>query len=116
MKYELQIDGMTCLACEKSVEQALAALPGVQQGTVSYATKRGHVTGDERVTPEALRRAVADAGYHATVDGDAPLEQVLRYEIDASVAIEVGQEHLSGSAADGERGARGGDEEILCFG
>jgi mercuric reductase len=71
MKYELQIDGMTCLACEKSVEQALAALPGVQQGTVSYATKRGHVTGDERVTPEALRRAVADAGYHATVDGDA---------------------------------------------
>lgn len=71
MKYELQIEGMTCLACAKALEQALAALPGVQQGSVSYATQRGYVTGDERVTPEALRRAVAQAGYHATVHGDA---------------------------------------------
>lgn len=70
MKYELAIDGMTCLDCAKSLEKALASLPGVERAEVSYGAKRGIVLADERVTPDALRQAVVDTGYRAEIVGD----------------------------------------------
>lgn len=70
MKYELALDGMTCLDCAKSLEKALASLPGVERAEVSYGAKRGIVLADERVTPDALRQAVVDTGYRAEIVGD----------------------------------------------
>ncbi len=70
MKFGLEIDGMTCLNCARTVEHALGAIPGVEAASVSYATRRATVRGDGRVTPDALREAVAQAGYQARVSGE----------------------------------------------
>jgi copper chaperone CopZ len=69
MKYELQIEGMTCLNCAKTLEHALASVPGVERAEVSYGRKHGTVVADDRVRPETLRETVAHAGYRASVVG-----------------------------------------------
>jgi mercuric reductase len=69
MKYELQIEGMTYLNCAKTLEHALASVPGVERAEVSYGSKHGTVVADDRVRPETLREAVAQAGHHASVVG-----------------------------------------------
>ena len=73
MKYEFDIEGMTCLACARTLEQALARVAGVEQASVSYPTKRATVVATDTVDPETLRSVVADAGYRARgSDGAAP--------------------------------------------
>ena len=70
MKYDLQIEGMTCLACARTVEQALASAQGVEHAAVSYPTRRATVVAGLKIGSEALREAVARVGYQATVLGD----------------------------------------------
>jgi len=63
-KVRLQIEGMSCAACVRRVENALNALAGVDQATVNFAT--GQATVDyapEQVTDDQLRRQVEDLGY-----------------------------------------------------
>ena len=60
----LPISGMTCAACVRRVEKALASVDGVETATVNLATERARVAFDPlRATPEALRAAVDKAGY-----------------------------------------------------
>jgi copper chaperone len=62
----LHIDGMSCGHCLNAVNRALSSIPGVALEAVQIG--RASVRYDEQiVTPEALRDAVADAGYRATV-------------------------------------------------
>ena len=63
MKKTLSIEGMMCAHCAAHVEKALNALPGVT-AAVDLAGSSAVVTGD--VNDEALKKAVADAGYTVT--------------------------------------------------
>jgi len=63
MQKTLTIEGMMCAHCAAHVEQALNALPGVT-AVVDLAAKTAVVTGD--AGDEALKKAVADAGYQVT--------------------------------------------------
>lgn len=63
MKKTLSIEGMMCAHCAAHVEKALNALPGVT-AAVDLADSSAVVTGD--VSDEALKKAVADAGYTVT--------------------------------------------------
>ena len=63
MQKTLTIEGMMCAHCAAHVEKALNALPGVT-AVVDLAVKTAVVTGD--AGDEALKKAVADAGYQVT--------------------------------------------------
>ncbi len=62
----LHIEGMSCGHCLNAVNQALAAVPGVQIDAIRIG--RADVSYDEATTtPSQLEAAVVDAGYRATV-------------------------------------------------
>ena len=63
MQKTLTIEGMMCAHCAAHVEKALNALPGVT-AVVDLAAKTAVVTGV--AGDEALKKAVADAGYQVT--------------------------------------------------
>jgi copper chaperone len=61
----LNITGMSCGHCLNAVNQALGRLPGVQIESVRIG--RADLQYDETVTdPDAISRAIADAGYQAS--------------------------------------------------
>ena len=58
------VRGMTCGGCVASVRRVLEALPGVSKVDVTLQPGQATVAYDPaRVTPEALRDAVQNAGY-----------------------------------------------------
>lgn len=60
----IPIIGMTCGGCVNSVRSALSKVTGVQEAQVSVGTAT--VTYDPALTtPEAIREAIAHAGYTA---------------------------------------------------
>lgn len=63
----LEVQGMTCAGCAASVRQALSRVPGVDRAEVDYRRGEAVVTAHAGGTlqPEALVRAVEDAGYQA---------------------------------------------------
>jgi copper chaperone len=56
------VSGMSCRHCVSSVEEEVAAVPGVSVVAVDLASGRLTVVGD-RVRDEEIRAAVAEAGY-----------------------------------------------------
>lgn len=65
MEKVISIEGMACMHCVKHVQEALAAVPGVQEVTVDLEGKSATVSVDGSVTDEALKSAVDGAGYEA---------------------------------------------------
>lgn len=64
-KLTLHIAGMSCGHCVNAVSQALGAIPGVKD--VSVQMGRAVVSYNENeVKPDAMERAIGDAGYTAT--------------------------------------------------
>lgn len=60
----IKIRGMSCEGCVKKVLQALQAVPGVNDVTVSLSDSDANVQYDEEKTSvEQLKAAVKDAGY-----------------------------------------------------
>ena len=60
----LKVTGMTCGGCISNVTQALKAIPGVGDVTVSLSAGEAAVQYDERLTsPDQLKSAVKGAGY-----------------------------------------------------
>ncbi|MFO8024368.1 heavy metal translocating P-type ATPase [Thiohalophilus sp.] len=59
----LSISGMSCAGCVASVEQALQAVPGVEQAEVNFAEHTATIEGD--VSADKLVEAVKQAGYDA---------------------------------------------------
>lgn len=63
---ELNIGGMTCGGCVRSVTRVLESLPGVASAEVSLEDARARVTYDPAaVNIDVLRKMVAEAGYDA---------------------------------------------------
>jgi len=61
----LHIEGMSCGHCLNAVNQALAALPGVQVDSVRIG--RAELQYDESITtPLRIETAVGDAGYRGS--------------------------------------------------
>jgi copper chaperone len=68
-KLTLKITGMTCGHCQKSVEKALAAVPGVYGAVVDLQSATAEVDlDDDTATLDELTQAVAKAGYSAALD------------------------------------------------
>ena len=65
------VTGMTCAACSAHVEKAMAAVPGVEEVTVSLLTNSMHVAFDRPATAQEICSAVASAGYGAELEGSA---------------------------------------------
>lgn len=64
----IAIEGMTCRSCERRIERALLALPGVLSAVASYSDNNVHVTYDsQRCHQEDLIQAIVAVGY--TVGG-----------------------------------------------
>ena len=61
--YRLSIGGMSCAGCVSTVEEALKAVPGVQDASVNFAEHTATVKG--AVTADTLVTAVSKAGYEA---------------------------------------------------
>jgi copper chaperone len=60
-KITLQISGMSCGHCEKSLAKAIQGLNGIQHVTVSSATGRAVIEFDNSlVTENEIAKAVAD--------------------------------------------------------
>lgn len=63
----LSIEGMTCDHCVRSIEKALAQVPGVSRVKVSLFPPQAVVTSEGDLDlPKALK-AVEEEGYHAHV-------------------------------------------------
>ena len=70
VKRSFPVQGMGCAACVARVEGALKGAPGVCDASVSLASNSALVEFDNAVTtPEALRKAVQDAGYDLLTEG-----------------------------------------------
>ena len=64
MTTTVSIAGMTCAHCVRAVFTSLGGVPGIKLADVSIG--RAIVEHDDTVTPEAIREAVALAGYEVT--------------------------------------------------
>ena len=63
----LNITGMTCGGCVKSVTNALNQVTGVQQADVSLEQNNAVINFDDSQTNEtALKQAIEDAGFEAS--------------------------------------------------
>ena len=61
MQTTVSISGMSCSHCVRAVFTALAGVPGIERADVSIG--RAVIDHDGTVTPEAIRDAIAVAGY-----------------------------------------------------
>lgn len=64
----LDVPGMNCSLCPISVKKALERVPGVLDAKADLATKSAEAIFDpDRASPEALAKAVTNAGYPASI-------------------------------------------------
>jgi copper chaperone len=61
MRTTVSIDGMSCAHCVRAVFTALAGVPGIERADVSIG--KAVIEQDGTVTPQAIREAIAVAGY-----------------------------------------------------
>jgi copper chaperone CopZ len=61
---ELRVDGMTCSACEKRIEKALAQIDGVVRSAADHRVKRVKVAFDPaRTSAQTVEARIRQAGY-----------------------------------------------------
>ena len=72
MRITIPVGGMTCAACQASVQRALSKEPGVLDASVNLMTESAGVTFDPAVTtPSALVGAIQRSGYEARLPSPA---------------------------------------------
>lgn len=64
MKYEMTIQGMTCGHCQGRVLKALQGILGVLAAEVNLDQGTAWIDALPEVSPDVLRDAVEDWGYH----------------------------------------------------
>lgn len=69
-KQKFNVSGMSCSACSARVEKVVGALDGVKSVSVSLLTNSMVVEYDAPLTAKDVSKAVADAGYKATLASD----------------------------------------------
>lgn len=64
----INIEGMTCEGCVKSVHDAVSKIAGVESIEVSLEDKRATATfEDSKTTAQSIASAIEEAGFDATV-------------------------------------------------
>lgn len=64
----IDVQNMSCAICKITVRKALEKVPGVTEASVDYEKKTATVHFDpDRTNPEALTRALANAGFPSSV-------------------------------------------------
>lgn len=69
-KQKFNVSGMSCSACSARVEKVVGALDGVKSVSVSLLTNSMVVEYNPPLTSKDISKAVADAGYKATLASD----------------------------------------------
>jgi copper ion binding protein len=65
-KVELQVQGMTCQGCVRSIEMKLSKLPGVEYAHVNLGEGKATVEYDDaKASADQLIGAVEQIGFHA---------------------------------------------------
>ena len=72
MKYDFDIEGMTCAACSARVEKAVSALEKINKCSVNLLTNQMTAEGD--IDYKEIIEAVKKAGYGASLRGDKKSE------------------------------------------
>ncbi|MHC1727461.1 MAG: heavy metal translocating P-type ATPase [Syntrophobacteraceae bacterium] len=68
----VHVDGMSCAACVRRVEEGVKALDGVAGAAVNFATSKATVEYDPAVIGEsAIRRKIEELGYGAHIEAPA---------------------------------------------
>ena len=57
------IQGMHCVSCVLTIEQALKKVPGVENASVNLMSEKAVVEYEKPATVELLKNAVAKTGY-----------------------------------------------------
>ena len=65
--YELQVEGMSCGGCVRSVTKSVQAVDGDARVEVDLASKKVRV--ETRASLDAVKSAISDAGYDVTAGG-----------------------------------------------
>ncbi len=66
-KLKMRVDGMTCMACQSNVKNAIKSLDGVMDVEVSLEKRMAFVSYDSlKVKPEQIQKVVNDKGYTAS--------------------------------------------------
>lgn len=99
MKIKFNVTGMTCAACSARVEKVTSAVQGVNKAEVNLLKGTMTVHADTDSVTAAVIKAVADAGYQASIPGrESPekqsagndaLEQMKKRIIGSSVCLVV---------------------------
>jgi Cu+-exporting ATPase len=72
-KLTLRVEGMSCAACVRRVEEGLKSLPGVASASVNFATSKAFVEFDQKALDgEAIRSRIEELGYGAKLENPAP--------------------------------------------
>lgn len=62
----INIKGMTCMGCVKSVKNVLERIPGVSNADVSLENAQVTIQHDDAITgSDQLKQAIQDAGFEA---------------------------------------------------
>jgi len=69
---DLEIRGMHCASCVRSVEKALHSIPGVRSAQVNLLAERATVEVDASVPTEELLHAIEESGFSARALPDTP--------------------------------------------
>ncbi|NLL42460.1 MAG: heavy metal transporter [Firmicutes bacterium] len=69
MKKVVKINGMTCEHCQKRVQNALDALPGIK-AKVNHKKGEAVISADGAWNEDAIRTAVTEAGYEVVSVAD----------------------------------------------
>ena len=78
---QLQLRGMSCAGCARTIEKTIRALAGVEECNVNFGVEQATVTYDPKVTSlERIQRAVVEAGY-----GASPLKEMGAEDDDAEI-------------------------------
>ena len=62
-RLRLAVGGMTCPTCERSLERAIGAIPGVRSVSADHRTGEVQLRIEGRPSHAAIRAAVENAGY-----------------------------------------------------
>lgn len=62
--YELQVEGMTCGGCVRSVTKSVQSVDGNAKVDVDLPSKKVRV--DTQASLDAVKSAISDAGYEVT--------------------------------------------------
>ena len=84
----LQLQGMSCASCARTIEQSIQAVPGVIECNVNFGVEQATVKYNPQQTNlKTIQQAVVDAGYHAQ-----PIQEMGTESEDAEKEARVAEE------------------------